>query len=115
ANAAQPTASRATSVDALRPFKGYSAINMFLSDAISNYNALQVYAAKRKGSVMFTGSYTWSKNLTDSGGGAEDVRNSGNNDNIQDATMRFLNYGPAGFDHRRIFVGTFSYRLPFFQ
>jgi hypothetical protein len=114
ANQTAPSATKATTLDALRPFKGFSAINMFLSDAISNYNALQAYAAKRTGNLTMTISYTFSKNLTDSGGGAEDVRNSGNNDNIQDAVMRSLNYGPAGFDHRHIFVSTFNYRLPFF-
>ncbi len=115
ANEALPTAQRATSMDALRPYKGYSSINMFLSDAISNYNGLQIYATKRKGNLRLTGSYTWSHALTDSGGGANDVRNTGANDNIFDATMRFVNYGPAPFDRRHIFVGTYSYNLPFFR
>src|SRR5205807_9800873 len=43
------TSGKATVLDALRQYKGYAAINTFLSDAISNYNALQVYATKRKG------------------------------------------------------------------
>ena len=115
ANQARPVAQRATALDALRTYKGYSTINMFLSDAISNYNALQIYASKRRGGLTFTGSYTFSKNLTDSGTGTEDVRNSGSSDNIQDATMRFLNYGPAVFDHRHIGVATFNYELPFFR
>lgn len=115
ANAALPTTQQATSLDALRPYKGYSSIGMFLSDANSNYNALQVYVTKRTGNLTLTGSYTWSKDLTDSGGGTEDVRNSGASDNVEDATMRFLNYGPSGFDHTNIFVSTFSYRLPFFR
>ena len=115
ANEVLPTAQRATSMDALRPYKGYSSINMFLSDAISNYNGLQVYLTKRKGNLRLTGSYTWSHALTDSGGGANDVRNSGGNDNIFDAAMRFLNYGPAPFDRRHIFVATYSYNLPFFR
>ena len=115
ANAALPTAQKATSINALRPYKGFSTINMFLSDAISNYNGLQIYVTKRKGNLRLTGSYTWSHVLTDSGGGANDVRNSGTNDNIFDASMRFLNYGPAPFDRRNIFVGTYSYNLPFFR
>ncbi len=82
ANAALPTAQKATSINALRPYKGFSTINMFLSDAISNYNGLQIYVTKRKGNLRLTGSYTWSHVLTDSGGGANDVRNSGTNDNI---------------------------------
>src|SRR6266542_2303962 len=115
ANAALPTAQRATSINALRPFKGYAGINMFVSDASSNYNGMQAYITKRMGDLRVTGSYTWSHVLTDSGGGNNDVRNSGTNDNIQDATMRFLNYGPAPFDRRHIFVATYSYNLPFFR
>ena len=40
ANAALPAAQRA-SVNALRPYQGYSAINMRLSDATSNYHSMQ--------------------------------------------------------------------------
>jgi hypothetical protein len=115
ANAALPSSQRATNIDALRPYKGYSSIGMFVSDATSNYNALQAYVAKRTGNLILTGSYTWSNDLTDSGGGNNDVRNSGNNDNIQDATMRHFNYGPAPFDRRHVFVATYSYTLPFFR
>ncbi|PYX89929.1 MAG: hypothetical protein DMG67_13900 [Acidobacteria bacterium] len=56
------------SVNTLRPFKGYSSINTFVSDATSNYNAFQAHVTKRKGNLMLTGSYTWSKALTSSGG-----------------------------------------------
>jgi hypothetical protein len=103
------------SVNTLRPFKGYTSINMFVSDATSNYNAFQAHVTKRKGNLMLTGSYTWSKALTSSGGGTNDVRNSGSNDNIQDFVDRFLNYGPAPFDRRHIFVATYSYNFPFFR
>jgi hypothetical protein len=114
ANAAIPSASR-PSVNTLRPFKGYTSINMFISDATSNYNAFQAHVTKRKGNLMVTGSYTWSKALTSSGGGNNDVRNSGGNDNIQDFVDRFVNYGPAPFDRRHIFVATYSYNVPFFR
>lgn len=105
ANAALPTAQRA-STNFLRPYKGYSAIRMRISDSNSNYNALQLYATKRKGDLMFTASYTWSKVLTDS---------SGNGDNPEDPFNRSYNYGPASFDRRHILVGTYTYRLPFFR
>jgi hypothetical protein len=107
ANAALPTAQRA-SVNFLRPFKGYSTIRMRLSDAVANYNALQLYAAKRKGDLTMTASYTWSKALGDG---------SGNGDNIQtgdDPFVRQFNYGPVNFDRRHVFVTTYTYRLPFF-
>jgi hypothetical protein len=108
ANAALPTAQR-LSVNALRPYKGYSQIRMRLSDSNSNYNALQLFAAKRKGDITMTVSYTWSKALADT---------SGNGDNIQtgdDPFVRQFNYGPTTFDRRHIFVTTYTYRLPFFR
>ncbi|PYS58931.1 MAG: TonB-dependent receptor, partial [Acidobacteria bacterium] len=94
------------STNAIRPYKGYSNIRMRFSDSNSNYNALQLYVTKRKGNLRLTGSYTWSKVLTDS---------SGNTDNLEDPYNRKFNYGPASFDRRHIFVTTYTYRLPFFQ
>lgn len=112
ANAAMPNPAN---INSLRPFPGYAAITMFISDATSNYNALQAYVTKRKGNMVFTGSYTWAKTLTNAGGGTDDVRVSGNNDNIQDYADKFLNYGPAPFDRRHIFVASYSYNFPFFH
>ncbi len=57
ANAALPAAQR-VSTNFLRPYKGYSAIRMRLSDADSLYNSLQLYATKRRGDLQFTTSYT---------------------------------------------------------
>jgi len=47
ANAALPTSQQLTT-NQLRPYQGYNRILMFLSDSTSNYNALQVYATKRR-------------------------------------------------------------------
>jgi hypothetical protein len=104
-NAALPTAQRAAT-NALRPFKGYSAIRMRISDSNSNYNALQMYAKKSKGDLTMSVSYTWSKALGDA---------SGNGDNPEDPFNRAFNYGPLSFDRRHIFVTTYTYRLPFFR
>lgn len=103
ANAALPAAQR-KSVNALRPFKGFSAINMALSDTTSNYNALQLYATKRKGSVRWTASYTWSKALSNTPGGQFD--------NPEDPFNTRFNYGPTSFDRRHILVLTYTYSLP---
>src|SRR6185312_2814231 len=92
--------------NALRPFKGYSAIRMRISDSNSNYNALQMYAKKSKGDLTMSVSYTWSKALGDA---------SGNGDNPEDPFNRAFNYGPLSFDRRHIFVTTYTYRLPFFR
>ena len=108
ANAALPAAQR-LSVNALRPYKGFSQIRMRLSDANSNYNGLQLYAAKRKGNLELTASYTWSKTLTDTSGNGDDV------DVGDDPFNRHTNYGPASFDRRHIFVTTYDYQIPFFS
>lgn len=105
ANAALPSSRRA-STNALRPYKGYSQIRMRISDSTSNYNSLQLYVNKRKGNLNLTGSYTWSKVLTDA---------SGNGDNPEDPTNKRLNYGPASFDRRQIYVSTYTYSFPFFR
>ena len=94
---------------AIRPYKGYSAINMRLSDANSNYNALQVYVTKRKGNIRLTGSYTWSKVLADASA------NGDNPDAGEDPYNHKADYGPASFDRTHIFVATSTYRLPFFR
>jgi Carboxypeptidase regulatory-like domain len=101
----QPSSAR-PSTNSLRPYKGYSSIRMRLSDSNSNYNALQVYATKRKGDLSMTVSYTWSKTLADG---------SGNGDNLEDPFNRRFNYGPPSFDRRHIFVTTYTYRMPFFR
>jgi hypothetical protein len=103
ANAALPAAQR-VSTNTLRPFKGYSSILERLSDATSNYHALQLYTTKRAGDLTLTASYTFSKVLTDA---------SAEGDNPEDPANRHYSYGPATFDRRHIFVGTYSYQLPF--
>ena len=105
ANAALPAAQR-VSTNFLRPYRGYSAIRMRLSDAESNYDSLQLYATKRRGAIAFTTSYTLSKVITDASG-------NGDNDTAEAAGDRSYTRGPATFDRRHAFVGTFTYRVPF--
>ena len=93
-------------VNALRPFKGYTAIRMRMSDSTSNYHGMQLYAAKRKGDLLMTTSYTWSKVLTDA---------SGFNDNPEDPFNRRFNYGPATFDRRHVFALTYTYNVRMFS
>ena len=70
---------------------------------------MQLYAAKRKGNLELTVSYTWSKTLTDTSGNGDGI------DVGEDPFNRHSNYGPASFDRRQIFVTTYDYRLPFFS
>jgi hypothetical protein len=105
ANAALPAAQR-VSTNFLRPYKGYSSILMRVSDAESNYDSLQLYATKRRGVIQFTTSYTLGKVITDASG-------NGDNDTAEAAGDRTYTRGPASFDRRHAFVGTFTYRVPF--
>lgn len=105
ANNALPAAQRA-SENALRPYKGFSQIRMYLSDSSSEYNSMQLYFTKRRGALTFTLSYTLSKATTDS---------SGNTANPEDYFNRAFSYGLAEFDRRHAFVSTFTYRVPFFR
>jgi hypothetical protein len=102
-----------------RPYLGYLDIAQFRSDASSNYNSLQVYAAKRKGDLTATISYTYSRAFGNA---------SGINDNpepecpftCQLANGQVVNwedyyYGPLSFDRRNIFVVTYTYDVPFFR
>jgi hypothetical protein len=103
-NAALPAAQRA-SVNAIRPFKGYSSIRQRRSEAESNYNGLQLYGTKRRGDITFTASYTFSKVNTNASGFGDDA---------EDMNLAY-NYGPATYDRRHIAVFTYTYRVPFLR
>lgn len=101
-NASLPSSQRLT-VNALRPYKGFSTIMMRLSDSTSNYHGLQLYTTKRTGNLTLTGGYTWSKALTDA---------SAESDNPEDPFNRHFSYGPATYDRRHILFGTYTYSVP---
>ncbi len=91
----------------LRPYKGYSDIQMSLSDARSSYHAAQVFLSKRRGDLTFTLNYTLGR-AYDNG--------SGNFDNPQDGPEDIEYYwGPSDFDRTHIFCATWNYALPFFR
>ncbi len=91
----------------LRPYKGYADVQMGLSDASSSYNAAQVFLSKRRGDLTFTLNYTLGR-AYDNG--------SGNFDNPADGPEDIQYYwGPSDYDRTHIFVGTWSYKLPFFR
>ncbi|HTD21378.1 MAG TPA: carboxypeptidase regulatory-like domain-containing protein [Terriglobales bacterium] len=103
----------------LRPFVGYTDITQFRSDSNSNYNGLQFFATKRKGNLLASVSYTWSRALGDT---------SGINDNPepecafscilpngQAITWRQFDYGPLTFDRQHVLVFTYNYAFPFFR
>jgi hypothetical protein len=96
-------------LNSIRPYAGFSSIQQFQGAATSNYHALQVMVSRRMAGVQFTGSYTWSKFLTDSSSDTD----SSNPFNLKNS------YGPSsstsgagGMDVRHAFVGTFVWYLP---
>lgn len=91
----------------LRPYKGYSGILQRVSDASSHYYAMQLYGAKRKGDLLATLSYTWSKVLSDANVLTEQAEDG--------LINRKFNFGPATFDRRHVFVATYTYSVPFFN
>jgi hypothetical protein len=97
-------------VNSLRPYKGYSAINMFTSDSVGNYNAFQTYLTKRKGDLQVSLGYTWSKTLTDS---------TSITDTSGDSVVAFVNrhysYGPAQFARNQVITTSYTYSMPFFR
>ena len=106
ANQNLPTAQR-LATNSLLPYKGFTTIGYYKSDSNSNYNALQVRATRRKGNVLFTVNYTWSHALADTPGNFNSTTDAIEFDN------RHYNYGPTNYDRRHLFVGTYTYRLPF--
>jgi hypothetical protein len=105
ANAALPTSQQLTS-NQLRPYQGYNRVLMFKGDSTSNYNGLQLYATKRKGDLMASISYTFSKALTDAS-----VLGAHSDDPVD----RHYSYGVADFDRRNVLAVTYIYDSPFFR
>jgi hypothetical protein len=91
----------------VRPYKGYDAINTFETVFTSNYNSLQVQVQKQfTDNSLITANYTWSKNLTNA---SNDFRSA------QYTYDLAADYGPADFDRRHVFTGSYVYYLPFYK
>jgi hypothetical protein len=93
----------------LKPYAGYGNINLYQSEATSNYNALQLNLQRRAAKGLFLGAaYTWSKALSTAQSG-------GTNDNAfvrPDGLNREANYGPSSFDRRQVLAINYVYELP---
>lgn len=102
-----------------RPFLGYTDITQFRSDGNANYNALQLYATKRKGNITAAVSYTWSKAMGQTSGiNANPEPECPFSCQLPDGTMMNWHqfyYGPLSFDIRHIFVANYTYDFPFFR
>ena len=95
-------------LNAIRPYPGYTAVNMVAPWFNANYNSLQVYAKKQFGGDSEASvSYTYSKNLTD---------NQSDNSTAPQNSYNFAaEYGRAQQDRRHVFSANYVYGLPFFR
>jgi len=101
------TSSTAMAVNALRPYRGYTAINNVENWFGSNYSSLQVSAQKRlAGGSILRLAYTWQKTLTDAG--------TDRNNAPQDGYNLHEEYAVAPFNRSQILVLSYIYRMPFF-
>jgi hypothetical protein len=92
-----------TIANLIRPYIGYSTIQQFESRATTNYNSMQVHVTRRKGRVLVTGAYTFSKNLGDAD---SDTSNNRNYFNVR------AYYGPVSYNVYHAFHGTFQWDMP---
>jgi len=96
-----------TSVNYLRPYKGYAAIQEEESGVNSTYNSLQISWNRRfvKG-LLFGASYTLSKSM-DGGSNYRDI--------VPDTYNTSNLWGPSEYDTRDILILNYVYDLPFFK
>lgn len=100
------TTGTSSRINPLRPYPGYTAINVVQSAWGSNYNSLQVAVEKRfKRGGNFRAAYTWQKTLTD----ASTDRNSA----PQDFRNPHAEYGVANFNRKQVLVLSYVYKIPF--
>jgi hypothetical protein len=99
------TASTAKNNDFLRPYRGYSDINLVTWSGTSNYNSLQLQANRRytKG-FQFGVAYTYSKSL--------DYANDDSSDLSFPRPYKAFNYATSDFDQTHIMTINYSYDIP---
>lgn len=103
------TAGLATArLNALRPYRGYSAVNTIQSWFNSNYHSFQLSAQKRfTASNMINLAYTWSKSLTDNGSDRANAP--------QNTYDWKSDYGLSPLDRRHVLTISYVYDLPFMK
>lgn len=94
-------------INALRPYKGYAAIQEEESVVNSMYNGLQVTWNRRfTAGSMFGVTYTFSKSMDNSSNYRDIVPDTYNTSNL---------WGPSEYDARHALIVNYLYDLPFFR
>jgi len=109
---ASSNGSSALPTDFLRPYQGYSDINLYDYSGFSNYQSLQTSLQRRfDNGLMFTVFYVWSKalstNTSDYTSDALPGGVVGDHD-----TIRQYDYSYSGWDRPHNFVASFIYQTP---
>jgi hypothetical protein len=115
ANQPYPTANPNSSIQSRRPFPNLGSAAYSQTEAVSNYNALEVKIEKRYShGLTFMGGYTWSHALDDAPQATALANTgSGGNDDVRNARNLRQEYGNAGFNTTHRFVMSWLYALPF--
>jgi len=100
------TSSTEPLLNAIRPYRGYAAINSVENWFNSNYNSLQVWLRKHfTANSILTVAYTWSKALTDT--------SSDRSNEIQNTYNAAADYGVASFNRSQVLTLSYVYQVPF--
>jgi hypothetical protein len=102
------TAANSSTLNLIRPYKGYGPINILAPRFTGNYNSLQTQLQKRfKDRSSINLDYTLSKALTNS---QSDRSNAPAN-----ITNVAAEYGPTAYTRKNVFSANFVYYIPFFR
>lgn len=103
----QNPANRGVNVNVLRPYKGFSSIEMRETATRSKYNGLQMEFSRRfAGGFSYDIAYTYAKNMDNGSDFRARLYNSYDGSNF---------WGPADNDTRHVAVINFIYELPFWR
>jgi hypothetical protein len=101
------TAPTDSSVNFIRPFKGYAGITSRAPVFTNNYNSLQASLSHRSHGLQVGLAYTYSKDLT---------TNPSDRSNVATNSYDFsLDYGPSTYNTPQVFTANYVYDLPFFK
>ena len=93
-------------LNAIRPYRGYNAINAIETWYDSHYHSLQASLRKNFGAGFLGVNYTWSKLLTNAGTDVAAPMNT---------YARQADYGLSPYDRTHVFTADFDYPLPFLK
>lgn len=91
-------------VNSIRPYRGYTAVNVVRNWFNSNYHSLQMSANVTKGNNIVRLSYTYSKTMSDAGSETNAPQNYYN---------RAAEYALAPFDRPQMLTINYIYQVPF--